>query len=322
MKYNRFKIGIFKGFILLSVLTSAYCNNANAGSGSSENGGQEIDGLNAYKPTPGNSIIPVYNGYSLIWADEFNGDKLSDEWTFEEGFQRNEELQWYQPQNASVSDGCLVIEGKTQRFKNPYYDSSSSDWRRNREYVEFTSACVTTRKSHHFKYGRFEVRAKIPTASGSWPAIWLLGNKWPWPENGEIDMMEYYIRDGQPSILANACWGSDKPFKAVWDDSITPFTHFTDKDKDWANKFHIWRMDWNPEFIDLFLDDELLNHIELSKTVNGGVDGNTENPFSNDIEGFGDYILLNLAIGSNGGEPDLNAFPLKYYIDYVRVYQK
>ncbi len=80
-------------------------------------------------------------------------------------------------------------------------------------------------------------------------------------------------------------------------------------------------MDWDKDFIRLYLDDRLLNEIDLSKTVNGGSRGNIENPFSNDIKDFGFYILLNLAIGSNGGTPDENAFPMKYEIDYVRIYQ-
>ena len=93
---------------------------------------------------------------------------------------------------------------------------------------------------------------------------------------------------------------------------MIPFTHFTEKDPYWADKFHIWRMDWDKEFIRIYLDDELLNEIDLSKT---------ENPFANDVVGFKHYLLLNLAIGSNGGEPDDSQFPLRYYIDYVRVYQ-
>jgi beta-glucanase (GH16 family) len=170
-------------------------------------------------------------------------------------------------------------------------------------------------------YGRFEVRARIPVGGGSWPAIWLLGNKWRWPMNGEIDMMEYYISGGKPSILANACWGSATG-GSVWDSEVIPFTEYTDKDPAWAEKFHVWRMDWDKYFIRLYLDDKLLNEIELKKTYNQGFQDNNENPFSNSIEGFGAYILLNLAIGSNGGEPDVNAFPMKYEVDYVRVYQR
>ena len=261
--------------------------------------------------------------YRLVWNDEFDVDgKPSTEWSYEYGFQRNEELQWYQSQNAKVKDGCLVIEARKDFLANPHYEVGSKDWRKNREFIRYTSSCLTTRFSQQFLYGRFEVRAKIPVVLGAWPAIWLLGNKWEWPNNGEIDVMEYYIKDGKPSILANACWGSTEKWKAIWNSAVIPFTHFTEKDPDWADKFHIWRMDWDKEFIRIYLDDELLNEIDLSKTNNQGYDSNTENPFANDVVGFGHYLLLNLAVGSNGGEPDDSKFPLRYYVDYVRVYQK
>lgn len=271
------------------------------------------------------SSYPVFaqgKEYHLVWSDEFEiGGRPSKDWSYEHGFQRNQELQWYQSDNAYVKDGCLVIEGRLAHFRNPHYQEGSHDWRTKREFVDYTSSCLTTRLSQQFLYGRFEVRAKIPVSSGAWPAIWLLGNKWEWPQNGEIDMMEYYIKDGKASILANACWGSKQRWQAVWDSSVTPFSHFTDKDPQWADKFHIWRMDWNKNYIRLYLDDELLNEIDLSKTQNQGYDGNIENPFSNEVPGFKHYLLLNLAIGSNGGEPDVARFPLRYYIDYVRVYQ-
>ena len=258
----------------------------------------------------------------LVWSDEFDIDgRPSMDWTFQYGFQRNHEAQWYQSQNAFVKDGCLVIEGRREHRRNPNYVAGSSDWRTNREFIEYTSSCLTTQLSQQFLYGRFEIRAKIPTATGAWPAIWLLGNKWEWPQNGEIDIMEYYIKNDQPSILANACWGSDQRWNAVWDSSVIPFTHFTDKDPQWADKFHVWRMDWDEHFIRIYLDDELLNEVDLSKTQNGGYDGNHENPFANHVPGFKHYLLLNLALGSNGGEPDITQFPLRYYIDYVRVYQ-
>lgn len=267
--------------------------------------------------------VNQYDGYQLVWHDEFDRDgKPSDDWSFEQGFVRNKELQWYQEDNATVKDGLLVIEGRRETVANPHYREGDSHWTRSRREAHYTSSSLTTRKSHVFRYGRFEVRAKIPTASGSWPAIWLLGNQWSWPENGEIDMMEYYIKDGKPSILANTCWGSDRAFTPVWNSVVTPFEHFTHRDAQWAEKFHVWRMDWDEKFIRLYLDDELLNVTDLSKTRNGGVGGNHENPFSNNIEAFGDYILLNLAIGENGGVPDDSQFPLRYYVDYVRVYQK
>ncbi len=272
-----------------------------------------------YKPT---NEVRQYEGYTLVWQDEFDKDGRPDErWDYEQGFVRNRELQWYQPQNASVKNGVLVIEGRREVVKNPLYEEGSNDWRRGRKQAEYTASSLTTRKSFHFKYGRVEVRAKIPTASGSWPAIWLLGNQWGWPSCGEIDMMEYYIAKGVPSILANACWDSARRNAPAWDTVIAPLTHFTDKDADWTAKFHTWRMDWDELFIRLYLDDELMNTVDLSKTTNGSGRGRGENPFSNNIEDFGMYILLNLALGENGGTPDDSQFPLQYLVDYVRVYK-
>lgn len=263
-----------------------------------------------------------YENYTLVWADEFNIDgRPGGDWTYEKGFVRNEELQWYQEDNATVKDGCLIIEGRKERVTNPNYMAGSLDWKAKRVQAEYTSSCVTTQNSRTFMYGRFEIRAKIPIVQGAWPAIWLLGNTWKWPMNGEIDILEYYIKNGVPSILANVCWSSSMEWTAVWDESVTSFTHFTDKDVDWANKYHIWRMDWDKDYIRLYLDNELLNEIDLSQTQNQGFGGNYENPFNTQLEGFGYYILLNLAIGGNGGIPDDSAFPLKYKVDYVRVYQ-
>lgn len=277
----------------------------------------------AYKPTPASATPTAYDGYKLMWHDEFDTDgRPSSDWTPEIGFQRNEELQWYQADNATVNGGCMVIEGRSERVANPNYEAGSADWRTNRQYAEFTSSCMTTSQSYTFKYGRLEVRAKIPVTTGAWPAIWTLGNQADWPMNGEIDVMEFYIKNGAPSILANACWSSPRKWEAVWNESVTPFTHFTALDPDWASKFHLWRMDWDEAYISLYLDGELLNQIDLATTQNQGYMGNTDNPFSNNIEGNAQYILLNLAIGSNGGTPDLAHFPLHYYVDFVRVYQK
>ena len=280
----------------------------------------QADDSIAYRPQ---REVAQYEGYRLVWSDEFDKDgKPSGDWEYEKGFVRNQELQWYQEDNAFVKDGVLVIEGRREDVRNPYYRKGSSDWAQARPQAHYTSSSITTRKSHSFRYGRFEVRAKIPTASGSWPAIWLLGNQWGWPENGEIDMMEFYIKNGKQSVLANTCWGSTKRFAPVWNSTVTPLEHFTSKDAHWAEKFHVWRMDWDERFIRIYLDGELLNETDLSKTVNGGVDGNRQNPFSNQVDGFGDYILLNLAIGENGGVPDDSQFPLRYCVDYVRVYEK
>ena len=138
-----------------------------------------------------------------------------------------------------------------------------------------------------------------------------------WPSCGEIDLMEYYRIQGEPHILANTAWGNDRRYQAVWNTCRILYSHFTQRDPDWAQRFHIWRMDWDENAIRLFLDDELLNETPLNKTVNGTI-GHHTNPFTRPP-----YILLNLALGGdNGGEIDNDAFPMRYEIDYVRIYQK
>ena len=139
----------------------------------------------------------------------------------------------------------------------------------------------------------------------------------PWPSCGEIDVMEYYRIKGVPHILANVAWGNDRPFEAVWNSKRVPFTHFTSRDEAWARRFHVWRMDWDETSIRLYLDDELLNEVPMSQTVNGKI-GRNINPFTRK-----QYILLNLALGGdNGGEIDDAAFPMRYEIDYVRIYER
>lgn len=264
--------------------------------------------------------VLAQDNWQLVWSDEFNTDGALDSsvWNFEQGYARNEEVQWYQADNAVCKDGCLVIEArKEENRKNPLYVSGSNDWRKRRELIEYTSSSVTTAGKKEFLYGRFEVKARIPVAKGAWPAIWTLGSGMEWPSCGEIDIMEYYQIKGVPHILANAAWGKDRQWDAQWDSQATPYSHFTDKDPDWASKFHIWRMDWDEEAIKLYLDDELLNEIPLKNTVNGKI-GKGTNPFTRP-----QYLLLNLAIGGiNGGPIDEAALPMKYEIDYVRVYQK
>lgn len=266
--------------------------------------------------------VQAQDGWKLVWSDEFNKDGPLDSsvWGYETGYARNEEAQWYQPDNAICKDGCLVIEAKKEQNrtrKNPYYEAGSNAWPKKWEFVEYTSSSVNTAGKKDFLYGRFEIKARIPVAKGAWPAIWTLGSNMEWPSNGEIDIMEYYQIKGAPHILANAAWGTDRRWNAKWNSKAIPYSHFTDKDPDWASKFHIWRMDWDEEAIKLYLDDELLNEIPLSTTINGSI-GKGTNPFTKP-----QYLLLNLALGGiNGGPIDESALPMKYEIDYVRVYQK
>ncbi len=255
--------------------------------------------------------VHAYDGYQLVWSDEFeiDGPVNPANWTYEQGFVRNEELQWYQRENAFCENGWLVIEGRREGKSNPGYISGSRNWRRKREFAEYTSACVLTRGLQEWTYGRFEIRAKIDARPGLWPAIWTLGSARGWPGCGEIDIMEYY----DDSILANACWSDGGGWQAQWDAIKKPLAEFNDPD--WGSNVHVWRMDWDETHIQLSVDDLLLNTIEIDKTIHPelGI-----SPFREPH-----YILLNLAIGGNrGGDPSGTTFPSRYEIDYVRVYQK
>lgn len=260
------------------------------------------------------------DGYRLVWADEFDyeGTPKADNWNFEHGFVRNNEAQWYQAENATVRDGALVITGKREHKANPTYNPEGKHWGQKRENIEYTSACLITEGKHEFLYGRFEIRARIPATRGSWPAIWFKGaNGLPWPQRGEIDLLEFYPQGKEAQIHANACWGG-KNGGSTWDSQAIPFAHWTQKDSLWATQFHVWRMDWEEDYIRLYLDDELLNEIDITKTINAqGHPGAGTNPFHTPA-----FLLLNLAMGSTGGPIDEQALPMRYEVDYVRVYQK
>jgi beta-glucanase (GH16 family) len=258
------------------------------------------------------SAPPDYPGYALVWADEFNrnGDPDPKNWTYERGFVRNRELQWYQAENARQADGLLIIEARRERVPNASFESGSGDWRRNREFAEYTSASLMTRGLHSWRYGRFEMRGRIDTRPGLWPAFWTLGVTGAWPHNGEIDIMEYY----RGVLLANVAWGGAKRFEAIWADSRKPLASFTDPA--WSSEFHVWRMDWDERAIVLSVDGQRLNEVDLTRTVNQ--DGTGTNPFH-----LPHYLLVNLAIGgTQGGDPAKTSFPARYEIDYVRVYQR
>ena len=249
--------------------------------------------------------------YRQVWADEFNSDTInSSNWRFEKGFIRNHELQWYQPDNAICKNGILTIEGKKEFKENPGYDANSYDWRRIRKNIEYTSACLLTSGKQQWQYGRFEMRARIDTANGYWPAWWTLGVKRKWPANGEIDIMEFY----KGKLLANIAVADSNPSKAFWFSKTKDVTSFSDPH--WSEEFHIWRMDWDENGIGLYVDDMLMNYQPQTNLYNRG---------DKDIFPFRQehYMLLNLAIGGDsGGDPRQTSFPRKFEIDYVRVSQK
>jgi len=264
--------------------------------------------------------------YVLVWSDEFTGSGPLDtaHWSFENGFVRNRELQWYQPENAARVNGMLVIEGRRERKPNPRYvapganDAASPNADRrawaNREFIDYTSSSVNTRGKHAWVYGRFEIRARIDVRTGSWPAFWTLGARGPWPANGEIDIMEFY----DDTLLFNVAWGGTGGAK--WNSKKVRLDRFP---ADWATKFHVWRMDWDDRAIRLFLDDSLMNEQDLTQTINaprsgfGGAAPAMDNPFHGPA-----YLLINQAIGGqHGGDPARTQLPLRYEVDWVRVWQ-
>lgn len=246
--------------------------------------------------------------YELVFEDEFEGTVPNPEnWDFEHGFVRNEELQWYQEENAFCENGLLVIEGRREQVPNSNYKPGSTNWRESREFASYTSSSLNTKGKHSWLYGRFEIKAKVDTRRGLWPAIWTLGVEGEWPSKGEIDIMEYYA----DQILANFAWGTGQRWVAKWDSYKKPINEFPAK---WGSEFHIWRMDWTEEKIEIYLDDKMLNRIYLNLTINST--GDIKNPFKQVH-----YLLLNLAIGSNGGDPTNSNFPARYEIDYVRIYK-
>jgi beta-glucanase (GH16 family) len=249
---------------------------------------------------------PVASKWKLAWSDEFDKDGPPDpsNWGFEKGFVRNEELQWYQPDNATVSGGLLTIAAQKQQVANPNYDASSTNWKLNRQYAQYTSSSLTSSGKRSFQYGRFEMCGQIDTRQGSWPAFWILGNGRSWPASGEVDIMEYYAND----VRANVC----KPSGSTcdWSGSVAqPLSKLGGSS--FSPDFHLWAMEWNSTDIDLYLDDALVYDFKVSSATA------TPNPY----QGNPFYILVNLAIGANGGDPTNTTFPIDYKVDYVRVYQ-
>ena len=254
------------------------------------------------------------SGMTLVFNEEFNntGKPNSANWSYEGGFVRNNELQWYQSDNANCSEGRLLIEGRKASFPNPKYVAGSTDWRTNRQTVNYTSSCIHSRGKKSWLFGRFEIRARIDTSKGAWPAIWTLGNTKDWPSCGEIDIMEFYRINNIPTLLANFAWGTATAWQAKWDSYTRPLSQLLAQDAKWPEKYHVWRMDWTNESIKLYVDNEPYNMTLLSQTINA--DGS--NPFLHP-----QYFMLNLALGSGGGDPSKTVFPLEFEVDYVRVYQ-
>jgi beta-glucanase (GH16 family) len=240
---------------------------------------------------------------TLLWSEEFNysGTPNTSIWNFESGFKRNEELQWYQSANASVNGSDLVITAKRETISNPNYVAGSSDWTTNRQYAYYTSSSMTTGGKKSFGKGYYEMRAKIPTAVGTWAAWWSLGNNCltggGWPYCGEIDMLEWYWQGTHANVMNQ---------NQVWDGA------YTYRDLSFANDYHTWGMIIDDDWIRLYVDG-----VEVNNTPQSFCWINGYNPFLSQEM----YMIVNLAIGGvAGGDPSNTSFPQVYYIDYFRYY--
>ncbi|HET7544921.1 MAG TPA: glycoside hydrolase family 16 protein [Polyangiaceae bacterium] len=288
--------------------SGAGMHSAGSSSGGARSTGGASGSSGGSTGSAGGSAIVAPSGYKLVWHDEFDTDGPPDPatYSFEKGFQRNEEAQWYQSANATVQGGLLVIEARKETVQNPNY-TGSGDWKTTRKTAEYTSSSLSTSGHQSFQYGHFEMRARIPTEAGMWPAWWTLGVSGEWPANGEIDIMEFY----QSKLLANVACGTDTRWQAKWDSSTKSLSSLG---ANWASEFHVWTMDWDDQNIVLSVDGQQLNTSALSSMLNA--DG--KSPFKQKA-----YMIVNLAIGGqNGGDPSKTSFPKRYEIDYLRVFQK
>jgi beta-glucanase (GH16 family) len=249
---------------------------------------------------------------TLVWGDEFNYTGLPDstKWSYEEGFIRNNESQYYtkaRKENAWVANGMLTITGKKEKYPNRFYKPGSSNWQQKDSLASYTSVALNTLGKKEFTYGRIEVRAKIPQGLGVWPAAWMLGvdrGLVRWPYCGEIDIMEFVGHD------SSRIYGTIHYADTAKHAHAQSGGHIETKQP--YNDFHIYAVEWTSKELNIFFDDSLYHHFDINVAGKGA-----GNPFRKPF-----YALLNLALGGEWGGPINDAIlPQQYMIDYIRVYQ-
>lgn len=248
----------------------------------------------------------------LIWSDEFNYVGLPDstKWDYEHGYIRNEEKQYYtwkRKQNVWVHDGYLEIKAIKELFRNHEYKPGSNNWKTADSLARYTSASINTLGKVSWKYGRIEVRAKLPKGAGVWPAIWMMGVNRPkvdWPRCGEIDIMEFVGFDSSHVYGTIHYAREDGVNHSSSGNKIEVHQPY--------NKFHVYALEWNKNKMKIFYDDTLY-HTFSTKDINKKGRQSFQKPF---------YLLLNLALGGAwGGKIDDDNLPQSFLVDYVRVYK-
>ncbi|MDX1585290.1 MAG: glycoside hydrolase family 16 protein [Balneolaceae bacterium] len=244
------------------------------------------------------------DGYELVWSDEFDYSGLPDssKWTYDVGDGcpdvcgwGNNERQYYTEdrlKNARVENGNLIIEAHKESFGNK----------------EYTSARLLTRDRDAWKYGRFEIRAKLPSGIGTWPAIWMLPEEWVyggWPESGEIDIMEHVGHEPN-RVYATV---HTEAFNHVQGTQDTDTLRVPDAEQE----FHLYALEWTPEHISWSVDGRQYSTFRNRHATY------KEWPFDQPF-----HLILNIAVGGNWGGSqgiDDTIWPQRMVIDYVRVYQ-
>jgi beta-glucanase (GH16 family) len=240
-------------------------------------------------------------GMELVWSDEFDGNTIDrTNWKHDIGGWGwgNGEAQYYtdRPENARVENGLLVIELRQERYEDSYY----------------TSARLKTQDLQEFRYGRIEARIRVPKGSGTWPAFWMLGSGFQqdaadqanrWPNVGEIDVMEYVGRE--PDLVIGTVHGpgySGAGGKSGWNR----------QEFEIGDDFHTFAVDWDETGIRWLFDGT--EYHEVGPGDIGRGEWVFDQPF---------FLILNLALGGTlGGNIAVDLeFPVRYYVDHVRVYQ-
>jgi beta-glucanase (GH16 family) len=255
------------------------------------------------------TVAPVSGAMSLVWSDEFDGTSLNTgNWTIDIGDGcpdlcgwGNNELEYYRAQNVSVAGGYLTLTARDE-----YYGGR-----------HFTSGKVHTRNKQFFLYGRIEMRAMIPTGGGMWPAFWMMPQEsvyGGWAASGEIDIME--------SANATDWVGGALHYGGSWPDNTSTSAAYSLGGANFADDFHIYAIEWEPEEIRWYVDDV---HYATKYSWQWYSESAPENDLAPFDQAF--YIILNAAVGGNyTGCTETSCvtadLPQEYVIDYVRVYQE
>ena len=274
----------------------------------------------------------VDGGWQLVWSDEFDGERLDPEkWVLADDCWGggNEERQCYTPDadNHAVEDGLLRIIARRETHTGPAFplaQRTTPDKRLARASKPFTSARLATAGKAAWRYGRIEVRARLPQGQGTWPAIWMLPEDWdygPWASSGEIDIMEA-VNLGEPCgdcaggkedrVLGTLHFGGQPPRnRFVGEETALPA----------PAEFHVYELEWNAEGMTWRIDGKAYARRVPHEWHTLAADAPGA-PFDKPF-----HLILNLAIGgrwpegSNRMGVDDGGFPKVMDIDWVRVWQ-